>query len=170
LRVATATRLKADLVAVSGAEFDHAAVHAAEHALAALAPLIVPCDVDDLGMQVPSPPRPACVRACVPAPRVCSWPQLAAVPCQCVQCTRRKGDVHREKLLLFERSEGGSGLVQGLAGNFAALIRLACQTVGACECESGCPSCIHLSCCGEYNEVLSKAGALVLLQHLRGVC
>ena len=95
--------------------------------------------------------------------------RLAVMQCarsvQCAQCTRRKDDLHREKLLLFERCEGGAGLVRGLARNFGMLVRHACRTIEGCLCESGCPSCIHLSCCGEYNEFLSKAGALALLKY-----
>jgi hypothetical protein len=58
--------LKADLASLSTAEFDRAAVHAAEHALVGLAPLIVPCDADDLGMQV-CIVRPCTARPCVAA-------------------------------------------------------------------------------------------------------
>ena len=36
--------------------------------------------------------------------------------------------------------------------------------VEACGCDRGCPSCVLLPGCGEYNEGLDKGGAALLLR------
>eukprot|EP00854_Cymbomonas_tetramitiformis_P015864 gene15864-18813_t len=46
------------------------------------------------------------------------------------------------------------------------LAQAAIELVEACECEepSGCPACIHYLDCSEYNNVLDKSSALLVLK------
>ena len=40
------------------------------------------------------------------------------------------------------------------------------DAIMACECRSGCPSCVYSPKCGNGNEPLNKAGAVTLLDAL----
>ena len=37
------------------------------------------------------------------------------------------------------------------------------EAIEACECATGCPSCVHSPKCGNGNEPLNKAAAITLL-------
>ena len=80
------------------------------------------------------------------------------------QCTRRAGDAHAERLLLFERRRGGTGVAEQLRASLPHLLGAALARVEACGCDRGCPSCVLLPGCGEYNEGLDKGGAALLLR------
>ena len=47
-------------------------------------------------------------------------------------------------------------------------LQAAYETVSSCECEAetGCPQCIQLDTCSQYNEVLHKSGAIMILRSL----
>ena len=49
---------------------------------------------------------------------------------------------------------------------FTTLLEEALKLVRACPCheETGCPGCIQFTCCDQYNAVLHKQAALVVLQ------
>ena len=120
-----------DLVA-RGHEYARGALHAIEHMLVSLAPLVMACENDELGCQ----------------------------------CTRRRGDTHSERIVLFEKKKGALG-ISGLLLHKLDPLLLACQQrLKSCTCQDGCPSCIFMPGCGEYNEGLEKAGAIALLGHL----
>jgi DEAD/DEAH box helicase domain-containing protein len=48
------------------------------------------------------------------------------------------------------------------------LFEMTLQMIQACDCETGCPSCIHFATCGNGNVPLDKAGAIHLLELLCG--
>ena len=82
------------------------------------------------------------------------------------QCTRRPGDEHGERFLLFERRRGGVGVADALPEGMPRLLQ-ACQArLDECDCESGCLACVHMSGCGEYNEGLDKSAARTILKWL----
>ncbi|KAK9795209.1 hypothetical protein WJX73_000198 [Symbiochloris irregularis] len=71
-----------------------------------------------------------------------------------------------ERLLLYDKHPGGIGLASQACPIFGALMQKALELVTACTCasDSGCPSCIQNADCGEYNAVLSKKAAAIVLQ------
>lgn len=112
-------------------------LHAVEHLLIGLAPLVVSCDRADLGCQ----------------------------------CTRRRGDEHAERLLIFERRPGGAGITQQLLPRLGELLAAAHRRLAACGCGApgGCPGCIQLPQCGEYNEGLDRRAADRVLRWALGM-
>lgn len=80
------------------------------------------------------------------------------------QHTRRDGDLHRDKLLLFETARGGTGLAQRLGPALGRLLRAAEKVVSECGCAEGCHGCIVSGSC--YEEGLDKAAAKEILTYL----
>ncbi|EFJ42855.1 hypothetical protein VOLCADRAFT_97014 [Volvox carteri f. nagariensis] len=73
-----------------------------------------------------------------------------------------------ERLLLYDKHRGGIGLSAAAAPLFPALLARAHQLVSECRCPyaKGCPQCVQHLECRNYNAVLSKAGAEVVLRHV----
>ncbi|KAG0570699.1 hypothetical protein KC19_6G181500 [Ceratodon purpureus] len=71
-----------------------------------------------------------------------------------------------ERLLLFDKHPGGIGIAAQVRPMFAELLQAALELLVACECttNSGCPSCIQVYSCSEYNEVVNKRAAILILQ------
>jgi DEAD/DEAH box helicase domain-containing protein len=79
-------------------------------------------------------------------------------------------DTGRPTIFVYDGHPGGAGFA---ARGFAAAGEWLTATRGAiaaCECETGCPSCVHSPKCGNGNEPLDKAGALRLLSTVVGIC
>lgn len=89
-------------------------------------------------------------------------PEDIATECDNKYDTRYKP----ERLLLFDRYPGGIGLCENAQPIFDKLIQSALDLVKSCSCDSedGCPGCIQSTVCSEYNTVLSKQGAEIILQ------
>jgi DEAD/DEAH box helicase domain-containing protein len=66
-------------------------------------------------------------------------------------------------ILVYDGHPGGAGFAE--RGFRAAAIWLTAtrDAILACECVSGCPSCVQSPKCGNGNEPLDKAGAVALL-------
>ncbi|GJP39287.1 hypothetical protein CLOM_g23675 [Closterium sp. NIES-68] len=71
-----------------------------------------------------------------------------------------------QRLLLYDKHPGGIGLAVQLQPLFPFIIRAAHELVTKCQCNmpNGCPGCVHFLACGEYNVVLDKKGAQIILK------
>lgn len=75
----------------------------------------------------------------------------------------RKGAV-----FVYDHYPGGIGLAEKGFDMLDRLLELTLGLVEACDCEEGCPSCIHFPTCGAGNHPLDKAGCVHLLELLSG--
>eukprot|EP00890_Picochlorum_soloecismus_P000885 jgi/Picsp_1/1798/NSC_05266-R1_atp-dependent rna helicase len=71
-----------------------------------------------------------------------------------------------ERLLIFDRHPGGIGLCQAAQPIFTDLVQKSLELVRACPCsdDKGCPNCIQHVACTEYNAVISKSMAIIVLE------
>jgi len=66
-------------------------------------------------------------------------------------------------VFVHDAAPGGAGFAERGFTTAATWLRATAALVAACECASGCPSCVQSPKCGNGNEPLDKAGALRLL-------
>ncbi len=71
-------------------------------------------------------------------------------------------------IFVYDGHPGGIGITRKGFATFEELVASTHSLIGACPCESGCPSCIQSPKCGNLNEPLSKAGALEILGKMDG--
>jgi len=90
------------------------------------------------------------------APLCCD---LEAAELSC-QHTRRDGDPNRYLLLLYETQKGGAGTATKVYAQWEMLLARAVKLLQECPCEQGCPNCIVIPGCGEYNHGLDKVAAI----------
>jgi DEAD/DEAH box helicase domain-containing protein len=69
-------------------------------------------------------------------------------------------------IFLYDGHPGGIGIARTAFRRFEELCRDAHRLIAECPCASGCPSCVQSPKCGNLNEPLSKAGAVLLLERL----
>ncbi|WIA12038.1 hypothetical protein OEZ85_012117 [Tetradesmus obliquus] len=71
-----------------------------------------------------------------------------------------------ERLLLYDKHPGGIGLAAQATPLFPELLQQALELVQRCACRyvKGCPCCAQHLDCKNYNAVLNKAGAVLVLQ------
>lgn len=74
----------------------------------------------------------------------------------------------RSAVFIYDGVPGGVGLARRGYENIERLLDRACRAVAACDCEEGCPSCIHSPKCGAGNKPLDKAACLTVLECLLG--
>eukprot|EP00466_Bigelowiella_natans_P000582 jgi/Bigna1/66502/fgenesh1_pg.1_\ len=113
-------------------------IHGAAHALAAVTPLRLLCDHHS---------------------------DLAT------ECPNIKENAKRpSRLLIYERHKGGLGVSAMGSALMPQLLLLAHKTISSCPCacphRMGCPQCVQSSCCPEYNEVMDKEAALMILEKM----
>jgi DEAD/DEAH box helicase domain-containing protein len=80
--------------------------------------------------------------------------------------------VHRQTTLptifVYDGYPGGVGISRRGYDAFESLARDTLSVISRCPCERGCPACIQSPKCGNWNEPLSKDGAISLLRYLLG--
>jgi DEAD/DEAH box helicase domain-containing protein len=75
-------------------------------------------------------------------------------------------DTGTATIFVYDGYPGGAGIAEQGHRRAADHLRATRDTVGACPCESGCPSCVQSPKCGNGNNPLDKAGAVRLLDQL----
>ncbi len=70
-------------------------------------------------------------------------------------------------IFIYDGYDGGIGLTQKAFINFNKLLEDTLELVSQCDCDLGCPSCIHSPKCGSQNYPLDKEGAKYLLSILK---
>ncbi|MBI3910178.1 MAG: DEAD/DEAH box helicase [Armatimonadetes bacterium] len=78
-------------------------------------------------------------------------------------------DLGLPTIFLHDAYPGGVGIADRCYREIEALLARTREAIEGCECEAGCPGCIHSPTCGSMNEPLDKAGAVWLLQRLLGM-
>jgi len=108
------------------------AIHAMEHAMIALFPLLVLCDRNDIG----------------------------GISCPLHEQTETAS------IFIYDGYPGGVGLAKEAFGKIDQLLRQTRETVSSCDCENGCPSCVHSPKCGSGNRPIDKRACLKLLDEI----
>ena len=126
------------------------------HLLHHLAPLFLMCDVRDLGAWLGDAAPPETPAEAAPAsPRVLTADGTRA--------RLLRSDRFEPTLYLYDSQPGGVGLTERLFELLPALVDRARETLLACPCRAGCPSCV-----GPVNAIgrQAKPIALALLERL----
>ena len=63
----------------------------------------------------------------------------------------------------YDGIPGGVGLCASLFDRVEALLEATLELITACECENGCPACVHSPKCGSGNRPIDKAAAAQVL-------
>ena len=98
------------------------------------------------------------------------------------------GHYRASRLLIYDRHPGGVGIARQAAGLFRELLGAALELVEGCGCgcsggggggsadatatcgaceetdRTGCPGCVHYLACDQYNAVLDKKAAVIVLK------
>ncbi|MCX5970991.1 MAG: DEAD/DEAH box helicase [Coprothermobacterota bacterium] len=69
-------------------------------------------------------------------------------------------------VFLHEGVPGGVGIAEKIYQILPELLEAAMEMIRSCPCENGCPSCVLSPKCGNNNQPMSKAGAILLLEGL----
>jgi DEAD/DEAH box helicase domain-containing protein len=76
--------------------------------------------------------------------------------------------VGKSAIFIYDGYPGGVGLAQRGFEMVLELLERTLDHIKNCDCEEGCPSCIHSPKCGSGNKPLDKGAAIVILQFLLG--
>ncbi len=80
--------------------------------------------------------------------------------------TARHEDTGLLTVVVYDGYPGGAGFAERGYEAAAAWLTATRDAIAACECESGCPSCVQSPKCGNGNEPLDKGGSVRLLDAL----
>jgi DEAD/DEAH box helicase domain-containing protein len=69
-------------------------------------------------------------------------------------------------VFVYDGHPGGAGFAERGFRSASAWLSATLETIEACECDEGCPSCVQSPKCGNQNNPLDKAGAARLLRAL----
>lgn len=120
-------------------------IHAAQHAIIGMMPLVIVSGADEIHTECKAPEKEFAERE-----------------------TSRK----RPARLIFHDAKGGkygSGLSIKAFDNIQVILEDALKRVEECACEWGCPDCVAASFCKERSLVLSKPAAIVILKIILGL-
>ena len=77
-------------------------------------------------------------------------------------------DTGRPQVFIHDGHPGGVGIAEHGYEKIEELWQVTLDVISACQCESGCPSCIQSPKCGSNNEPLDKAVAELVLRGILG--
>jgi DEAD/DEAH box helicase domain-containing protein len=80
--------------------------------------------------------------------------------------TALHADTGEATVFVYDGHPGGAGFAERAYARAAAWLTATRDAIAACECATGCPSCVQSPKCGTGNEPLDKAGAVRLLDAL----
>jgi DEAD/DEAH box helicase domain-containing protein len=63
----------------------------------------------------------------------------------------------------FDTCEGGNGAAEAIFSDLTNFAAKAYALAAECDCEAGCPRCLHSTGCPQHNEALHKDLGLFLL-------
>ncbi|XP_057952391.1 uncharacterized protein LOC131146670 isoform X2 [Malania oleifera] len=71
-----------------------------------------------------------------------------------------------ERILLYDQHPGGTGISAQVQPRFTELLGAALELLTSCCCtgDTGCPNCVQSLACHEYNEVLHKDAAIMIIK------
>lgn len=72
-------------------------------------------------------------------------------------------------IFIYDSYPGGVGIAYGGYGNIGKLLKSTQSLIAECDCDTGCPSCIHSPKCGSGNKPLDKQSAVLVLEILQGL-
>jgi DEAD/DEAH box helicase domain-containing protein len=84
-------------------------------------------------------------------------------------CFTEHPQVGGPAIFIYDGYPGGVGIAHGVYGKIGELLDAARKLIDECDCESGCPSCIHSPKCGSGNKPLDKQAAVAVLEMLLGI-
>jgi DEAD/DEAH box helicase domain-containing protein len=76
--------------------------------------------------------------------------------------------IGKSAIFIYDGYPGGVGLAQHGFEVVLELLEKTLDLLMTCECEEGCPSCIHSPKCGSGNRPLDKKAAMIILEFLLG--
>lgn len=69
-------------------------------------------------------------------------------------------------IFVYDGYAGGAGIAELAFAELDRHVRAAHELVAGCPCDDGCPSCVQSPKCGNWNEYLDKAAAIMVLEAL----
>jgi DEAD/DEAH box helicase domain-containing protein len=80
--------------------------------------------------------------------------------------TAHHADTGGATIVIYDAMPGGAGVAELAYGAADRHLAATFDSVRACPCQAGCPSCVQSPKCGNGNDHLDKAAALTLLGEL----
>jgi DEAD/DEAH box helicase domain-containing protein len=83
-------------------------------------------------------------------------------------CYTHHPQIGKSAIFIYDGYPGGVGLAQRGFEIITELLERTLDHLKTCECDEGCPSCIHSPKCGNGNKPLDKDAAVMVLEFLLG--